>query len=293
MSEQYREKSTEIDSVLPPVAKLLEDKPSKHRFTDLDGNLQVLEFRELANEDPYPIPRPVDREGYGAIEFSHQHWATGHGDWLNVQDAMARYLPNKATRLLDFGCATGRFLRHVMTFGEIEAHGCDFAPANVNWVKRHLPKEMQVILNTANPGLPYDDDYFDVVTAFSVFTHIDERETQWLAELKRITKPDGLLYITIQNEATWDAVLEHPSALAHMQNASISPGDLTVTKELFEKPMPTNRLVVRKSDAPIYNCSVWHSSQYIRDNWSQQFEILKFADTAHNRYQSVVIAKLP
>lgn len=291
MNDQLREKPTNIESVLPPVKELVVNKPAKHRYIDLDGIEHVLDFRELAGEDPYPIPMPVDREGYGSVEHSHQHWATGHGDWLNVKQAIARHMPNEPERLLDFGCATGRFLRHVMTFGNQEAHGCDFAPANVNWVKRHLPKEVRVKLNTAKPELPYDDAYFDVVTAFSVFTHIDQDENEWLSELKRVTKPDGLLYITIQNEASWQQVLTRPGALAHIRGAIMTPGNLQVSKEMFEEPMPADRLVIRKSDAPIYNCNVWQSSQYVYNNWSQQFEILKIADTAHTSYQSVVIAK--
>ena len=291
MNDQIREKETDIDTVLPPVAELVKGKPTYHRFIDLDGQEQVLDYRDVAQQDPYPIPLPIDREGYGTIEHSPQHWATGHGDWLNVCNALARYHSSKTERLFDFGCATGRFLRHVMLFSDLQAHGCDFAPANVDWVKRHLPGDMNVVLNTADPELPFPERHFDIVTAFSVFTHIDEGEKEWLEELKRVTKKSGLLYITIQNEASWKKVLGRPGMFAHLENAKFTVPSLTINEELFERPMPSDRIVFRKSEDHVYNSNVWHSTEYIHQHWSPHLEILDIANNAHTSFQSSVIAR--
>lgn len=135
---------------------------------DLDGAEQVIDYGELACADPYPIPVPIDREGYATVDTSHQFWATGYGDWLNVQQALKAHRGDKPSRLFEFGCATGGFLRHVMLFSDLEPTGSDFAPANVEWVKRRLPTDIGIGLNSSKPSLPYPDNHFDVVTAFSV-----------------------------------------------------------------------------------------------------------------------------
>ncbi len=287
-----REKQTAIDAALPPIAVLAIGKPTVLRYVDLDGVAQTLDYRDLIDRDPWPIPMPIDREGYGSVDTSHQFWATGYGDWLNVRAAVQRYaVESKAGRLFDFGCASGRFLRHVLTFSELEPIGCDFAPANVDWVKRHLPDRVQVVLNSVEPKLPFPDNHFDVVTAFSVFTHIDSGDEQWLLELRRIVRPDGLLYVTIQNQAAWDKVIDRPGSLEHMRNANNVAGNLHVGEELFKRPMPSDRIVFRMSNANIYNCNVWLTDEYVRKHWSRHFGILQIAANAHTGFQSVVIMR--
>src|SRR5437763_7108256 len=71
----------------------------------------------------------------------------------------------------------------------------------------YMPRSIRLILNASAPSLPLPGRYFDVITAFSVFTHIDEDlESAWLLELRRILTPGGLLYVTIQDEAFWEAM---------------------------------------------------------------------------------------
>lgn len=286
-----REKATS-NQTLPPVAELVAEKSrSLFRYIDLDGNNQELDFRDLVKSDPSVIPMPVDREGYSPVEHSDRYWATGHGDLLNVQSALDRLGDGAADKLFDFGCSTGRFLRHVHCFTPIQPHGCDFAPANVNWAAAHLPAEIQIILNSEKPELPYAEATFDIVTAFSVFTHIDVGESDWLAELARITRPGGLLYLTIQNEASWVKVADRPGMLDHLKQANSIPGNLLVDEELFGQPMPADRIVFRMSNAEIYNCNVWASSDYVKENWTTNLELLQISDNAHNSYQSVAILR--
>lgn len=289
-------KRTDVDNVIQPVAELIADKRTKIQYTDLDGQLQTIDYRALTEHDPYPIPMPIDREGYGNVEDSPHHWATGQCDWLNVQSAMDRYLPTRPAdqpiRLLDFGCATGRFLRHPALFGgdQIDAWGCDFSPENIQWNKTHLPPTIKTFLNNANPHLPFPDGYFDVITAFSVFTHIDQFEDAWLLELRRITRDDGLLYLTTQNDAMWKIAPTRPSYVKHLAHANKVPSNpVVVTEEMHQQPMPMDRIVFQMSESDVYNCNVWHSDNYLRTHWSRYFDIHHIADTAHGSFQSPVI----
>lgn len=297
-----RAKNSAIDNVLPAVSDLIASDDFGNsdailNYTDLDGSAQKLDYRSLAEHDPMPIPMPVDREGYCSVEFSPQYWATGHGDWLNVCDAIERHMfldnSDQQLRLFDFGCASGRFLRHAWAFGreKFDCWGSDFAPANVQWVKQHLAGDIKVILNTDVPHLPFSDGYFDVVTAFSVMTHIDLMEDAWLLELRRITNPNGLLYLTIQNEASWEKVISRPGSLEHILKANDVPGNISLTRESFDGPLPQDRFALKMSVEDIYNCNVWCSSDYVNQHWSRYFEILQIANNAHTGFQSPVIMR--
>src|SRR5207244_2674608 len=50
------------------------------------------------------------------------------------------------------------------------------------------------------PPLAFEDRYFDFIYAGSVFTHIADLAEAWLMELRRIVRPGGRLYLTIQDE---------------------------------------------------------------------------------------------
>ena len=46
--------------------------------------------------------------------------------------------------------------------------------------------------------LPFPNKHFDVVYSISVFTHLDEHmQDQWLSELRRVLKMDGVLLFTV------------------------------------------------------------------------------------------------
>ena len=180
---------------------------------------------------------------------------------------------------------------HAWAFGRetVDTWGCDYAPSNVGWIKQHLTNDIKALVNTDVPHLPFPDGYFDVVTAFSVFTHIDVLEDAWLLELRRITRPGGLLYLTIHNEATWEKLRERPEARAHLSRAIDPPDDLDLTEARVAGPMPRQRFALRMSRDDIYNCNVWMSSDYVREQWSRYATVAAIADNAHLQYQSVVL----
>ena len=84
---------------------------------------------------------------------------------------------------------------------------------------------------------------------------------------------------------------DRPGTYDHLVNANNFEGNITINRELFARPMPRDRLVLRMSEADVYNCVVWHTDQYIRDTWSRFFEVLEIADNAHSQYQSPVILR--
>jgi SAM-dependent methyltransferase len=99
--------------------------------------------------------------------------------------------------ILDFGCGCGRMARWWSDLPQLAIHGCDYNKELVNWCQENLPF-VQARVTDLDPPLPYSDGSFDLVYAFSVFTHLSiELANRWVAELERIVKPGGLLWFTI------------------------------------------------------------------------------------------------
>ena len=54
----------------------------------------------------------------------------------------------------------------------------------------------------ARAPLPYADGQFDLVYAFSVFTHLTERmQHEWIAEVRRVLAPGGLLLFSTKGDS--------------------------------------------------------------------------------------------
>jgi ubiquinone/menaquinone biosynthesis C-methylase UbiE len=106
-------------------------------------------------------------------------------------------------RVLELGCAGGRMIRQLDDVArEGEVWGTDISAEHVMWCKRNLSPPFHFVVTTTTPHLPFADNYFDLIYAGSVFTHIDDLADTWLLELRRVLKPGGRMYITIHDNDT-------------------------------------------------------------------------------------------
>jgi SAM-dependent methyltransferase len=229
-----------------------------------------------------PIPSTRDREGYyGNRHF--EYWLSGLSDYLRIKDALPDMEWRRA-KLLDFGGATARVSRHFYAQEQPnEITVCDVNINNVEWVLEYLPTTFGAFKNSALPTLPFPDGYFDTVMAFSVFTHIDEYELMWLYELRRILKPDGILYMSLHNDDTWRIL---PSTFVF---------NILMKSEEFrlihpQQPDLEERLVFRYSSEEAYNCNTFHPNAYVHRVWGRLFNVLTIHPLYHG-YQAAVILK--
>jgi SAM-dependent methyltransferase len=106
-------------------------------------------------------------------------------------------------RCLDFGCSSGRVVRVMQAaYPEVEWYGCDPERSAIGWAANQFPK-ISFSCNKFDPPTIYEDKYFDLVYAISIWSHFDEETSKiWFDEMHRIVKPSGLLYWTTHSKQT-------------------------------------------------------------------------------------------
>lgn len=97
-----------------------------------------------------------------------------------------RYEINKGSKLLDVGCGRGEFLNGFIEAG-VEGHGVDFTDAATKACPKGIIKQADI----ENNGLPYPDNFFDVVFSKSVIEHFHNPDIL-IKEIHRCLKPGGL-----------------------------------------------------------------------------------------------------
>jgi SAM-dependent methyltransferase len=151
-----------------------------------------------ADPERMPVPPRELWEGFGG-ESAAQYLASGRDQVRRMEEILAGAGSplDGARRILDFGCATGRMTRWLAPLAvDREIWGVDVNSEYIHWCRAHLSPPLHFLTSTTYPHLPFEDRYFDVVYAGSVFTHIDDLAGAWLAELGRVIRPGGQLYFS-------------------------------------------------------------------------------------------------
>jgi ubiquinone/menaquinone biosynthesis C-methylase UbiE len=151
------------------------------------------------------LPAPPENLwlGYGRTIKEWIESGKRHVDKMRSLLAEAGFTFPAGTRVLELGCAGGRMLRQLDDVARAgEVWGTDISAEHIFWCKHNLSPPFHFVVTTTTPHLPFADNYFDLVYAGSVFTHIDDLADTWMHELRRVLKPGGRAYITIHDNDT-------------------------------------------------------------------------------------------
>ena len=184
----------------------------------------------------------------------------------------------KDDTILEFGCASGRVLRHFTA----EAHTCEYwgvdvDEASIIWNKVNLGNHFNFVTTTAYPHLPFADEKFSFIYGISVFTHMRHLTDTWLLELNRVLKPDGIALFTIMDEHSVQEFQKHGKhnwMPTGMDLAAVLQQDFTVLR----------------GNQWNYTFSIY-STNWIRQEWGRYFQVLEIRPRAEDNYQSAVILK--
>src|SRR5436189_136180 len=154
--------------------------------------------------------------------------------------------------LLDWGCGCGRVLRQWADLAATRVVGCDIDPRMIEWCERNLPF-VDVAVTGMSPPLPYGGDTFDLIYAFSVFTHLSQPlQHDWVAECRRVLRPGGYLLISTLGE--------HYASLDRLTSSELESFKSGKVVVLYERSAGTSL------------CSAYHPPQYVRDRLATGFD---------------------
>lgn len=127
------------------------------------------------------------------FEIQKKHW------WFVtkkdiVLDTIGRYFTKDGSekRVLDIGCGSGLMLNALENIGQ--AYGMDMSDDAINFSKEIFNGEVE---KGALPDqVPYEENFFDLITALDVIEHIDN-DVDSLKSMRSLLVPGGTIVITV------------------------------------------------------------------------------------------------
>lgn len=162
--------------------------------------------------------------------------------------------------ILDWGCGAGRLTRYLSMFSP-HVTGVDIDADNIAMCAENLPHSIFQAI-APHPPTSFAENSFDLVIGISVFTHLDEKNQHaWLAELKRIVRPGGVLLLTIAGQAQMHLYKDwgDNKRVTHQSGINV----------VGKNPQLQDVL----SD-PDYYVDVQHSHDYVLATWQTYFDVL-------------------
>jgi len=242
--------------------------------------LGLLYRRDLDLDTNFPVPPAELMERVMGCQNPRWFKIGGLNSFAEFVDAINRHCELRSVRrLLDWGCGSGRVTVHFLLQRNMaEVFGCDIDPDGIAWCSDHLrPGNFSRI--DPWPPTPYNDATFDLVIAYSVFTHL-ARDIQkaWLAEMTRIIAPGGLFLASTHGD--FAAAFAFPKPL----------GDSESPHGIFDG-MPDSAL---KGIAPKdYYRGVFQTREYTLREWSKYFDILEYVERGMGNFQDLVVMRRP
>lgn len=183
------------------------------------------------------------------------------------------------TNILDWGCGCGRILRHFPKQPNQTVHGCDIDREAVQWVEDNLPWAQAHHVGVL-PPLPYADGTFDLIFNHSVLTHLDETyQNAWLAELRRIAKPNAVLTLTAHGDYATQC---HFNGLSQERAASAA-------QELEQRGIYYTKEDHWSDMFPDFYHSTFHHPSYIFKHWSKYFELRAYIPRGALDFQDMIV----
>jgi SAM-dependent methyltransferase len=116
----------------------------------------------------------------------------GREQWRLIKSLLPADWTFEGKRILDFGCGAARVARHgILEDPSGEYWGCDIDSRSIDWMRDHLSPPLRVFQTEEWPPTQHADGQFDLIYAFSVFTHLLDSWSAWLLELHRFLDEDG------------------------------------------------------------------------------------------------------
>lgn len=282
-------RDTEPFALVSPVAEW--EPEAFEAFHSGQGPVEIadLPVLSLAKRDTAPLPVKQDREGY--CGDNHEwYWLSGLRDYHTACQIVRRH-KGHMDRVLDVGCASGRVLRHfAFQSNATEIWGSEINHRHIRFLCDHMPPNVRPVAVPCLPNYPVEDNYFDLVTAFSVFTHIDVFETAFVAEIRRILKPGGLACLTVLDDSTWTSLRESATDSARKLAKQIATHSPEFQQNVHGSLTHTNRYYSRTEVGP-YRGVIFTPQEQLASIWGRFFKIEETIPFGHAQQTILVLRK--
>lgn len=233
------------------------------------------------------LPFPGDDLAFRVAGTADRTWFFSSGrqsanDLLAMLAVVGKQL-HECERILDFGCGCGRILLWLKDVANKSSlFGTDIDATAIEWAHRNL-SYVEFRVNQPLPPLDFPDAFFDFVYCHSVFTHIDEMyQDRWLAELRRVVKPTGLVLLSVNGEHAFQKLEEAWSA------KGADPSSLRATRDsLGLLHMRDDQWV--GGPFPDFYHSTFHTPAYVFAHWSRFFRIRAYVPQGSLAHQDFVL----
>ena len=227
---------------------------------------------------------------WGYAETPEQYLAMGQ---LFVE-SMKEVLQTSGTpvqaydKILDFGCGSGIMIRWLCDLAERgDVWGVDISSEHMLWCQQHLSPPFKFVTTTSFPHLPFEDRYFDFIYAGSVFTHIADLAEAWLMELRRIVRPGGRLYLTIQDERSIELCMaaNHNPPVAELLRAYDEESHFMSTGYDF---FTINRTPGQGGPG---QAQVFYRRDYVRRHWGLYLNVVSLTPERYDIQTAVLLER--
>jgi SAM-dependent methyltransferase len=200
------------------------------------------------------------------------------------------------SRVLDFGCGWGRFIRFFMKcIAAANLFGVDVDPDMIGFCKiSGLPAQFATVPPFGPTAL--EAKSLDLIYAYSVFSHLSEQaHLTWLQEFCRVLRPGGLLVITTQARHFMDHVRsvnnKAPEARSDWER-SLCMGfpDPAVVLAAYDR----GEFVFATTGGGEHRPSSFYGEaliprSYIERQWPSDLKLLEFIDDRNRFLQAVAV----
>lgn len=207
---------------------------------------------------------------------------------LSICRAMRRALQEYFNRdfadyeaILDWGCGCARVARFVTECAPQKLTGLDIDPDNIQWCKKNIAQATFHRIDLDSPTR-FAGERFDLIYGISVFTHLSEaNQDRWLAELQRLTKPNGAVLMSIQSESAFFLADSDFHRFLALEEEGF---------HIYGRCSDLDDVLPEMKESGYYK-NVFHSRRYIGERWSRYFEIIAVVEAAVAGHQDLVVMR--
>jgi len=201
------------------------------------------------------------------------------------------------TKLLDFGSGWGRFTR--MFWNDIDEDSLFGVDTDPEVVALCNGLGVPGTFNRIDPRgpLPFADATFDIIDAYSVFSHLPESVAEyWMKELSRVAKPGAVFLFTTEPRRFLDFILDIDANAQSAWHQSLMRFQSVIPKLLqdFDEGkfcyLPTSGGEYREAD--VYGDAAVPRA-YIEQHWQKYFRLVDYIDEPNRFWQALVIFQKP